>query len=198
MPCRPGPRWHPARAGTTSRRSHIPEAIAAALICNPKVWPWKPRVPACSALGSLRCHPLCTTRLVRGARVHAGICSLSRTVPSSREVPLLLSHATGDPGVEPECSRRPSSVGWALGIFASDLPGCGLVPATFASPRTASMPTSSTSTVSLGTASTSARPRAKPSPTAWTTSTPTTVWSTCETSLPTTPCSVSVLTRSVR
>lgn len=58
---------------------------------------------------------------------------------------------------------------------ANDL-GRGFIPAILASQRTASMPTSSTSTVFLGTASTSAKPLARPSPTAWTTSTPTTTW----------------------
>lgn len=58
---------------------------------------------------------------------------------------------------------------------ANDL-GRGFIPAILALQRTASMPTSSTSTVSLGTASTSAKPLAKLNPTAWTTSTPTTTW----------------------
>lgn len=73
--------------------------------------------------------------------------------------------------------------------------GFGCVPAIPAWQRTASTPTNSTSTVSLGTASMCAKPLAKQNPTAWTTSTPTIIWWMCETSLLTIRCSVSVQTR---
>lgn len=49
----PGPHWPPARAGSTISHFHIQEVTAAVLIYNPEVWPWKLRVPACNALGSL-------------------------------------------------------------------------------------------------------------------------------------------------
>lgn len=73
--------------------------------------------------------------------------------------------------------------------------GFGCIPVIPAWQQTASTPTNSTSTVSLGTASMCAKPLAKQNPTAWTTSTPTIIWWMCETSLLTTPCSVSVQTR---
>lgn len=58
--------------------------------------------------------------------------------------------------------------------------------------------TSSTSTACLGIASMCAKLLARPSPTVWTTSTPTTTWSMSVTSFPTTLSSVSVLTRWVQ
>lgn len=53
VPGQPGPHWPPARAGSAISHFHIQEVTAAVLIYNPEVWPWKLRVPACNALGSL-------------------------------------------------------------------------------------------------------------------------------------------------
>lgn len=105
-----------------------------------------------------------------GSVVSGRIVLLSRRAAQG---PFLLITPQGSGERNPNMSKCQDTGGEGT-RNANDLLGRGFIPAILASQRTASMPTSSTSTVSLGTASTSAKPPGRPSPTAWTTSIPTT------------------------